>query len=97
MIQLYQSLWQKKWIEINDYQAVNILPTKIRFMWYSGAYIVVKGTITVEVDDDEKKRNKKLRWCCAWELFGSQIPVTKEGLNCESLVCAVVISGLGNY
>ena len=25
---------------------------------YSDAYIVVKGTITVEGDDDDKKRNK---------------------------------------
>ena len=82
-----------KWLSSSQYSANK----NIRFMWYSGAYIVVKGTITVEVDDDEKKRNKKLRWCCAWELFGSQIPVTKEGLNRESLVCEVVISGLGNY
>ena len=86
-----------KWLSSSQYPANKNIRFKIRFMWYSGAYIVVKGTITVEVDDDEKKRNKKLRWCCAWELFGSQIPVTKEGLNCESLVCAVVISGLGNY
>ena len=27
---------------------------------YSDAYIVVKGTITVEADNNPKKRNKKL-------------------------------------
>ena len=27
---------------------------------YSDAYIIVKGTITVEGDDDNKKRDKKL-------------------------------------
>ena len=27
---------------------------------YSDAFIVVKGTINVEGDDDDKKRNKKL-------------------------------------
>ena len=29
-------------------------------MWYSDAYIVVKGTVTVEGDHDAKTRNKKL-------------------------------------
>ena len=52
------------------YQVVNILLAKnIKFKTsilrsnlcdFSGAYIVVKGTITVEGDDDAKKRNKKL-------------------------------------
>ena len=32
----------------------------------------------------------KLRWCCAQDLFGSQIPVPQEGLNSESLACKVV-------
>ena len=27
---------------------------------YSDAYILVKGTITVEADDNDKERNKKL-------------------------------------
>ena len=31
-----------------------------------------------------------LRWCCARDIFGSQIPVTKEGLNYESLAYEVV-------
>ena len=52
------------------YQAVNTLSTKIlRFKIlmlrsdlcnYSDAYIVVKGRITVEGDNDAKTRNKKL-------------------------------------
>ena len=52
------------------YQVVNILLAKnIKFKTsilrsnlcdFSGACIVVKGTITVEGDDDAKKRNKKL-------------------------------------
>ena len=52
------------------YQVVNILLAKnIKFKTsilrsnlcdFSGAYIVVKGTITVEGDDDAKKRKKKL-------------------------------------
>ena len=32
----------------------------------------------------------KLRWCCARDLFGSQIPVTTEGLNYKSLAYEVV-------
>ena len=52
------------------YQVVNILLAKnIKFKTsilrsnlcdFSGACIVVKGTTTVEGDDDAKKRNKKL-------------------------------------
>ena len=42
----------------------------------------------------------KLQWCRARDLFGSQISVTQEGLNCEPLAYEVVTwwhSGLGNY
>ena len=39
------------------YQAVNILSAKIRF--YSDAYIVVKGMLTVTGTNASKKRNKK--------------------------------------
>ena len=52
------------------YQVVNfLLKKKIRFKTstlgsdlfdYSDAYIVVKGTITAEGDNDAKTRNKKL-------------------------------------
>ena len=31
-----------------------------------------------------------LRWCCARDLFGSLIPVTRGGLNCKSHACKVV-------
>ena len=30
------------------------------------------------------KPSSKLRWCRALDLFLSQIPVTRGGLNCES-------------
>ena len=48
------------------YQVVNILFTKIQGQLrsdlcdYSGTYIVVKGTITVEEDNDTKKGGKKV-------------------------------------
>ena len=32
----------------------------------------------------------KLRWCGAQDLFGSQIPVTTGGYNCESLTYKLV-------
>ena len=48
-----------KWLSSSQYSANKNIRFKIRFMWYSGAYIVVKGTITVEVDDDEKKKEIK--------------------------------------
>ena len=32
----------------------------------------------------------KLQWCRARDLFGSQISVTQEGLNCEPLAYEVV-------
>ena len=48
------------------YQVVNILFAKMQGQLrsdlcdYSDTYIVVKGTITVEEDNDTKKRKKKL-------------------------------------
>ena len=60
----------RKWIEVNDLSSGQYFPSKnVRFKTsmlrsnlcdYSDVYIVVKGTITVEEDDDNKKRNKKL-------------------------------------
>ena len=60
----------KKWVEVNDLSCGQYSVNKnIRFKTsmlrsdicdYSDAYIVVKGTITVEGDDDNKKRDKKL-------------------------------------
>ena len=60
----------KKWVEVNDLSSGQYYLNKnIRFKTsmlradfcdYSDAYIVVKGTIAVERDDDNKKRDKKL-------------------------------------
>ena len=60
----------KKWIEINDLSSGQYSVNKnIKFKTsmlrsdlcdYSDAYIVVKETITVERDNNTKKRNKKL-------------------------------------
>ena len=60
----------KKWVEVNDLSSSQYYVDKnTRFKTsmlrsdlcdYSNAYIVVKGTMTVEGDDDDKKRNKKL-------------------------------------
>ena len=57
----------KIWIEINGLSSGKYSVDKnIRFTTsllrsylcdYSDAYIIVKGTITVEGDDDDKKRN----------------------------------------
>ena len=61
---------KKKCIKVNDLSSGQYSVNKnIRFKSsmlrsdlcdYSDAYIVVKGTITVEEDDDSNKRNKKL-------------------------------------
>ena len=60
----------RKWVEVNDLSSGQYYLNKnIRFKTsmlradfcdYSDAYIVVKGTIAVERDDDNKKRDKKL-------------------------------------
>ena len=60
----------KKWIEVYDQSEKNYSPNKeIRIKTsmlrsdlcdFSDAYIVVKGTITLEGDSDAKKRNKNL-------------------------------------
>ena len=60
----------KKWIEVNDlsrgqYSFNKNVRLKTSMLGsdlcdYSGAYIVVKGTVTVEGDNDGKTRNKKL-------------------------------------
>ena len=60
----------KKWIEVNDLSSGQYSVNKsIRFKTsmlrsdlcnYRDAYIVIKGTITVEGANDGKKRNKKL-------------------------------------
>ena len=60
----------KKWIEVNDLSSGQYSVNKsIRFKTsmlrsdlcnYRDAYIVIKGTITVEGANDAKKRNKKL-------------------------------------
>ena len=60
----------KKWIEIYDLSSGQYCVNKnmrfktsmlISYLWdYSDAYIVIKGTITVEGDNDDKKRNKKV-------------------------------------
>ena len=59
----------KKWIKINDLSSGQYSFNKnIRFKSsmlisdlcdYSDAYIVAKGKLTVEGDDDDKKRNEK--------------------------------------
>ena len=59
----------KKWIEVNDLSSGQYSVNKnIRFKTsmissdlcdYTDGYIIVKGTITVEGDDDNKKRDKK--------------------------------------
>ena len=54
----------KKWVEVNDLSSGQYSVNKnIRFKTYIFAYIayiVVKGTITVEGTNDANKRNKKL-------------------------------------
>ena len=70
MIKIYQNLLLKKWIEVYDQSEKNYSPNKeIRIKTsmlrsdlcdFSDAYIVVKGTITLEGDSDAKKRNKNL-------------------------------------
>ena len=58
----------KKWIEVNDLSSGQYPVNKNRFKTsmlrsdlcdFSDAYIVVKETITVEGDDDNKEREKK--------------------------------------
>ena len=59
----------KKWVEENDltsgqYPVNKNIKFKISMLSsdsydYSDAYIVVKGTITVEGDNDDKTKNKK--------------------------------------
>ena len=63
MIQLYQNLWQKNASNVNDlssgqYPVNKNIKFKTSMLWsdlcdYSDAYIVGKGTITVEGDDDD--------------------------------------------
>ena len=56
----------KKWIEVNDLSTSRYSVNRnIRFQismlrsYLCDTYIVVKGTVTVEGDDDNKKRDKK--------------------------------------
>ena len=65
----YVKICDKKWIKVNDLSSGQYSANKnIRFKTsmlrsnlcdYSETYIVVKGTITVEGDNDTKTRNKK--------------------------------------
>ena len=60
----------KKWIEVNDLSSgqysvnenIRLKTSMLRLDLcdYSGAYIVVKGKITVQEDNDDKAKNKKL-------------------------------------
>ena len=62
----------KKWVEVYDQSEKKYSPNKeIRIKTsmprsdlcdYSGAYIVVKGDITLEVDDDANKQNKNVQF-----------------------------------
>ena len=62
-----KNLWQKKWIEVNNlsggqYSASKNITFKtlmviLNLCDYSDLYIVIKGTITAEGDDDENPRN----------------------------------------
>ena len=62
----------KKWVEVYDQSEKKYSPNKeIRIKTsmprsdlcdYSGAYIVVKGDITLEVDDDANKQNKNVEF-----------------------------------
>ena len=59
----------KKWVEVNDLSSGHYSVNKnIKFKTsmlrsdlcdYSETYIVVKGTVTVEGDNDDKKTNEK--------------------------------------
>ena len=70
MMKIYQNLLLKKWIEVYDKSEKNYTPNKeIRIKTsmlrtdlcdFSDAYIVVKGDITLEVDNDANKTNKNL-------------------------------------
>ena len=62
----------KKWVEVYDQSEKKYSPNKeikiktsmLRYGLcdYSGAYIVVKGDITLEVDDDANKQNKNVEF-----------------------------------
>ena len=40
--------------------------------------------------------NFKLQWCCAQDLFGSQVPVTTERFELQISCCKVANSGTPN-
>ena len=53
----------KKWVKVNDLSSGQYSVNKMLrsdLCDYSDAYIFVKGIITIEGDDDNKKRDKKL-------------------------------------
>ena len=58
-IQLYQNLWQKNGkYSVNESIRFKNSISRSNLCDYSDAYIVVKETISVEGDDDDKKRDK---------------------------------------
>ena len=69
-MRIYQDLLLKKWVEVYDQSEKNYSPDKeIRIKTsmlrsdlcdYSDAYIVAKGDITLEGNNDANKRNKNL-------------------------------------
>ena len=80
----------KKWIEVNDLSSgLYSVNKNIRsgFRDYSNAYIVVTWAITVEGDNDAKKRTKNVTFknnppfrSCIWK-FNSTFIYNAEDLN----------------
>ena len=70
MIKIYQDLFQKKWIEVDDQskgnynvsKEITIKTSMLRSYLcdYSDVHIVVKGEFTLVGDNDTNKRNKNL-------------------------------------